>query len=76
MIARGRYVRYTGDRAFLLKHFSKARALGQWLLYRYQLSLEWPTVAPSPARASTLPHASALLTGPRGCCAHRPSVLT
>ena len=60
MIARGRYVRYTGDRAFLLKHFSKARALGQWLLYRYQLSLEWPTVAPSPKPRLRLYFASCL----------------
>ena len=35
------YVRYTGDAAFMLSHFAKARALARWLLYRYELSLGW-----------------------------------
>ena len=31
------YVSYTGDSALMLGHFGKARALAQWLLYRYQM---------------------------------------
>jgi len=36
------YGKVTGEHDFVLKHFAKARALAQWLLYRYQISLEWP----------------------------------
>ena len=36
------YVSYTGDTALLVTHFGKARALAQWLLYRYNMSLKWP----------------------------------
>ena len=36
------YESMSGDSALLLAHFGKAKALGQWLLYRYQASLKWP----------------------------------
>lgn len=32
----------TGDGALLLTHFPKAKALGEWLLNRHQLSLAYP----------------------------------
>jgi len=34
------YVDMTGDDALMLKHFRKAKALGNWLKYRWELSLE------------------------------------
>jgi hypothetical protein len=34
-------VRYTGDAQLLVHHFGRARALGRWLLYRYEMSLQW-----------------------------------
>ena len=36
------YVTYTGDEDFLVSHFAKARALGNWCLLRYNMSLEFP----------------------------------
>jgi len=36
------YVSYTGDADLMLAHFGKARALAQWLLYRYESSLGFP----------------------------------
>ena len=36
------YVDVSGDEALMLQHFGKARALARWLLYRYELSLQWP----------------------------------
>ena len=30
------FVRMTGDSELILRHFGKVRALGQWLLYRYE----------------------------------------
>lgn len=35
------YASFTGDEAFLLGHFEKARQLARWLLYRYEMSLHW-----------------------------------
>ena len=33
----------TGDSDFMAKHFGKARALAEWLLYRFNMSLNnWP----------------------------------
>ena len=40
------YVRMTGDSELILRHFGKVRALGQWLLYRYESSLHWPVGDP------------------------------
>ena len=40
------YVSYTGDSAFMLSHFNKARSLARWLLYRYEMSLQWPVDDP------------------------------
>lgn len=37
------YASYTGDDEFLMAHFTKAQALGDWCLYRYNISLEYPT---------------------------------
>ena len=34
------YFSYTGDSELLLKHFAKAKALAEWLLYRRSLSLK------------------------------------
>jgi len=34
------YYSYSGDSALLLKHFDRARAVAEWLLYRRSLSLE------------------------------------
>jgi hypothetical protein len=36
------YFDYTQDAAFLLRHFGRVRALARWLLYRYEMSLQWP----------------------------------
>ena len=33
------YVSMTGDMELMLKHFGKAKAMAEWLLYRYQMSL-------------------------------------
>ena len=34
--------------AFLLSHFEKVKALADWLLFRYNKSLEFPSDHPSP----------------------------
>ena len=35
------YVGVSGDEALMIEHFGKARALARWLLYRYEMSLQW-----------------------------------
>ena len=40
------YVSYTGDSALVLAHFGKIRALAEWLLYRYEASLQWDATDP------------------------------
>ena len=40
------YASYTGDDDFLVSHFAKAEALGNWCLYRYNISLEYPASDP------------------------------
>ena len=40
------YVSYTGDAALVLAHFGKIRALAEWLLYRYEASLQWGETDP------------------------------
>ena len=51
-----RYVSYSGAahtperkeaEAFLLSHFAKAKALGDWLMFRYNKSLAYPANHPS-----------------------------
>jgi hypothetical protein len=36
------YVSMTGDADFMVGHFDKAKALASWLVYRWNLSLEYP----------------------------------